>query len=40
MDADFNEQDYQEIASALAAVKSGKFYTSKDIDEMIFAKNK
>ena len=35
---DFDEQDYREISLAVAEVNSGKFYTSKDVDDMISAK--
>ena len=37
---DFDEQERQEIALAIADVKSGKYYTSKDVEDMISAKRK
>ena len=35
---DFDSFDYHEISLAVSDVKSGKFYTSKDVEDMIAAK--
>ena len=36
---DFDDQERHEIALAVADVKSGNYYTSEDVEDMISAKN-